>query len=105
MGLASSTGEGGGKPGTAGSGLEFNFLPNNYMLSAGWDHTLEFVPLEFVPRAFPRAHYLFFPSSFATGIVCALGRQVCSGVCVSVNMSVRDSKPERKLQADKEHLL
>lgn len=32
------------RPGTAGLGLECDLLPNNYTLSAGWDHTLEFVP-------------------------------------------------------------
>lgn len=34
----------GKKPGVAGLGLECDLLPNNYMLSAGRDHTLEFVP-------------------------------------------------------------
>ena len=110
MALASSTGEWGGNTGTAvGLGLEFNFLPNNYMLSAGCITHLSLCQKESVPcisqSPLPVFSIIICNRDCVGSGEAGLLWGVCVCVCVCVCVSVQDSKPERKLQADKERLL
>lgn len=76
--------------------MECDLLPNDYMLSTGWDHTLELVPQGDLAPGIPSAHYLFFPSSFTTGILQALETsQLLWGVCERERE--RASVPEREI--------
>lgn len=87
------------KPGTAGLGLECDSLPNNYMLSAVWDHTLESVPQGESAPCLSQYPLPVFSINICNGDFVGSEGKPAAMVSVCVWGGVRDSVPGRRTQA------